>query len=260
MKRFHALSGFVVLWVFGLAFVVGGSGVGAETPGAPEVAKEDFHVYLLIGQSNMAGRAEIGERGQEVIERGYLLDGEGQWEPASNPLNRHSSIRKELGMQRLGPGYSFALKILEEKVAGALGLVVNAQGGTKIGQWAKGAHFYDEALRRAREAQQSGTLKGILWHQGESDSNNEEYLEALVQLVGDLREDLGDPDLPFVAGEVAGERPVNGQIRQLPEALERTAVVSVEGLGTTDGTHFDHEGMWELGERYASEMLRLLAD
>ena len=124
--------------------------------------KADHHVYLLIGQSNMAGRAKMTEADAEPIPRAFLLNGEDQWEPASNPLNRHSTIRKGLGMQKLGPASSFAKAMAENDADITIGLVVNAKGGSKIGQWKKGTRFYDEAVRRAKAAEESGTLKGIV--------------------------------------------------------------------------------------------------
>jgi hypothetical protein len=125
----------------------------------------DLHIYLLIGQSNMAGRATITEEIAGEIPRCFLLNGEGKWLAAKNPLNRYSTIRKGLDMQRLGPGYSFAKSMVKDAdPVVSLGLVVNAKGGTKIEQWAKGTSFYNDALKRVEVARKSGVLKGILWH------------------------------------------------------------------------------------------------
>ena len=72
------------------------------------VSEKTLHIYLLIGQSNMAGRAQIDDEHAGTIEGCFLLGPQGEWEPASNPLNRHSTIRKGIDMQRLNPGYGFA--------------------------------------------------------------------------------------------------------------------------------------------------------
>lgn len=225
---------------------------------SPEAHKEAFHVYLLIGQSNMAGRAPIGEAEAKPIPGVYLLDAEDDWEPASNPLNRHSTIRKGLGMQKLNPGYSFARAMLDSNGENRIGLVVNAKGGTKIEQWAKDTRFYKEALRRALAAKETGTLKGILWHQGESNHGNPEgYAEKLARLVEDLRQDLGIEHLPFVAGQIIGPSKINDEISQLPDLIPNTAVASSEGLETYDRWHFDAESTKELGRRYASAVQAL---
>jgi len=220
--------------------------------------KEKLHVYLLIGQSNMAGRAPYTKEESGAIERAYLLNKEDKWEPATNPLNRYSTIRKGLGMQKLNPGYSFSKTMLETQKDISIGLVVNAKGGSKIEQWEKGTHFYNEIVRRAKEAQEIGTIKGIVWHQGESNAQNfDGYLDKLKTLINDLRTDLGVKDLPFVAGQVNNVPEINKQIAMLPKTVDAAGFVSSEGLKAMDRWHFDAESMKLLGRRYAEEMLNL---
>ncbi|WP_269524601.1 sialate O-acetylesterase [Coraliomargarita parva] len=218
-------------------------------------------LYLLIGQSNMAGRAPYTKAESQPMEGVYLLNGSDEWQPAANPLNLYSTIRKEVGMQKMGPGYGFSLAMREAKPDLAIGLIVNAKGGTSIQQWTKGDTFYDEAIRRTKIAMQSGTLKGILWHQGESDASDEKYLQKIEQLIADLRKDLDAPELPFVAGMINDTKdyPVNRVIVQLPERVAHTAVVSNEGLVIMDQWHFNHDSALTLGERYAEKMLELQA-
>lgn len=229
---------------------------------AQDVPKENLHVYLLIGQSNMAGRAPVDEDDAGEIPRCFLLDGKDQWEPAKNPLNRHSTIRKGLGMQKLNPGYTFAKKILEANPDATIGLVVNAKGGSKIEEWESDKKFYQEIVRRAKEAEKTGTLKGILWHQGESNVGREDkYLDQLAELVKNLRKDLDAPALPFVAGEITEkETEMNAEIAKLPDEVPQTGVASAKDLKTYDRWHFDEESVKKLGERYAVEMLRIQAE
>lgn len=216
------------------------------------------HIYLLIGQSNMAGRAPIAEADSAVLARCFLLNDQDQWEPAQNPLNRYSTIRKDLGMQKLNPGYGFAKAMLEADSSRTIGLVVNAKGGTKIEQWQKGTEFYQEAVRRTNKARETGELKGILWHQGEANRNNPDgYLEKLQTLIADLRRDLGTPNLPFVAGQVHDVPAINQQIAQLPKVVRAGNFASSAGLKTYDRWHFDRQSMLLLGTRYATAMLEL---
>ena len=220
--------------------------------------KEKLHIYLLIGQSNMAGRAPFSEEQSAPIENAYLLNGKGQWEPAGNPLNRYSTIRKDLGMQKMNPGYAFAIEMRKHNPGISIGLVVNARGGSSIAQWKKGTPYYKDAVRRIKEAQKTGTLCGILWHQGESDHEHPEgYLDNLQKLISDLRKDLGMPSLPFVAGQVNDVPAINEQIAKLPETVPFTAFVRSEGLKAMDRWHFDTESMLLLGRRYAAAMLKL---
>lgn len=221
--------------------------------------KSKHHIYLLIGQSNMAGRANFSGEDSRAIPRAFLFDDKNNWQEATNPLNRFSSIRKDLKMQRMGPGYHFAKTMAVQNKDISLGLVVNAKGGTKIAQWKKGTVFFKDAVARCKKAMESGTLKGILWHQGEGDQKNSKYAEELAQLVTDLREALGQKELPFVAGEIKQSgTAVNKQINELPGKLQNTGVASSKDLTMFDGTHFDSKSARILGERYAQEMSKLI--
>jgi len=247
---------------FGLLALIGLplSALMAASPAAKTPTPDDLHIYLLIGQSNMSGWAAIPEDMMGILERCYLLNAEGEWEPARNPLNRYSTIRKDLNQQKLGPGYSFARKMLEADPDLRIGLIVNARGGTSIHHWRSESHLYQGIRERAEAFRDSGQIKGVLWHQGESDSDlTGKYLNKLKTLIEDLRRDLNDPALPFVAGQIRfePEQAINKVIASLPDEVEYTAVVSSEGLKTKDKWHFDTASQIELGERYAEQMLQL---
>lgn len=102
------------------------AGLAAEAPkGAYKGKPADLDIYLLIGQSNMAGRAAIESADKLPIERFYLADADNGFIPAVHPLNAFSTIRKGMGMQKLNLGDGFARAMLEamgkEK---SIGLVV----------------------------------------------------------------------------------------------------------------------------------------
>ena len=254
MKNFNRLGLVLCISVLIVSTIIAAEKPNSEYKGP----KAKLHIYLLIGQSNMAGRAKFSKEEEGAISGCFLLNSENRWEPAKNPLNRYSTIRKGLNMQKMNPGYYFARTMLAKKKDLSLGLVVNAKGGTKIEQWVKGTKFYKDAIKRTKEAQKTGTLKGILWHQGESNQKNPDgYLEKMKALITDLRKDLGVKDLPFVAGQVKDVPKINEQIAELPEAVKNTSYVSSEGLTTQDRWHFDSKSMKIMGERYAEEMLKL---
>ena len=232
-------------------------GQQAEQPPKPPGSLD---IYLLIGQSNMAGRAEIPEDARDIIDRCWLLNDKNEWEPARNPLNIHSSVRKGAGMQKLGPGYSFVRKMLEQDKDLNIGLIVNARGGTGIDEWLGKSKLYWGARGRTKAAMRHGTLKGVLWHQGESDSRNPDgYLEKLQILIGNLRADFNDTNLPFIAGQIADGPAINEQIAKLPETTHAAAFASSDGLTTSDRVHFDTKSQLLLGERYAEQMIRVQA-
>ena len=166
-------------------------------------------------------------------------------------------------MQKLGPGYTFAREIAKARVGKQIGLVVNARGGTAISEWKPGTTLYNEAVKRAQMAMESGTLKGVIWHQGESDvSKADTYLEKITEFIQSLRIDLGIPNLPFIAGQLSEDKPerhaFNDMILTLPSLVSHTGIITTENTITKEGTHFNSASQRLLGERYAVEMLKLL--
>ena len=236
-----------------------------------ENVPSSFDLYVCIGQSNMAGRATLTPEVMDTLQNVYLLNDKGNFEPAVNPLNRYSTVRKDLSMQRLGPAYGFA-KEMARQTKRPVGLVVNARGGSSINPWLKGSKdgYYEEALSRVRIAmKQGGVLKAILWHQGEADcSNPEAYKQKLISLVKDLREDLGMPNLPVVVGQIsqwnwtkreAGTVPFNQMIKKVSSFIPYSDWVSSKGLGwykDEKDPHFNTEAQLLLGKRYAKKILK----
>lgn len=109
-------------------------------------------------------------------------------------------------------------------------------------------------------------MKGILWHQGESNQDNPDaYFKQLTDLVNNLREDLGNAKLPFVAGEIAQWNPkageINSKIRVLPAVVEHTGYISSVGaqpLKDYSDPHFSRDGSMLLGKRYAAKILQMV--
>jgi hypothetical protein len=224
---------------------------------------DKLHIYLLIGQSNMAGRAPIPDEDKGPMEGCYLLDHDNRWLPASNPLNRFSTILASR-KQRLNPGYTFAKIMRKNKPDISIGLICNARGATAIEEWLPGTDYYKQAIKRTKAAKRTGVLKGILWHQGESNKEDTEYLGKLKTLIGQLRKDLGNENLPFIAGGIHESeknplgRIINPQLARLPHEVPLTGFASAKGLGTFDGkAHFSPEDMKILGIRYAVAMVAL---
>lgn len=223
----------------------------------------NLDIYLVIGQSNMAGRATIRKEDSVSIDRCYLFTGDtsAAWIAANNPLNLYSSVRKKVSMQRLSPAYAFAKSMVEAGPDHEIGLVVNAKGGTKIVQWLPGTNLYEAAILQTHKALKFGKLKGIIWHQGEGDCHLvrvDMYLGRLEVLINAIREEFDDPKLPFVAGQLYGNEKrhaFNEMLLQLPDFIRNTGVASSEGASVSDGTHFDSESAIILGNRYAQEMI-----
>jgi hypothetical protein len=231
-----------------------------------------LRLYLLAGQSNMAGRGIVEELDRTSVPNLFTLDANMVWGPAKEPL--HFDKPEMVGV---GPGFAFGRAMAEAHPSARIGLVPGAVGGSSIRAWLPqevhvqtNSRPWDDALSRTFRvlAQQGGELKGIIWHQGEADSNEfaPQYEDALVDLVERFRREFQNPDLPFVAAPLAeyfvagnpAAAEINAASARLPERLPHTAVISAEGMTPkADNVHLDTASARELGRRYAEAMLAL---
>lgn len=227
-------------------------------------------LYLLIGQSNMAGRGPVEARDREPIPGVFALTEANTWVPAVDPLHWDKP-----GIAGVGPGRGFAKRMREAEPTVDIGLIPAAFGGTSLEQWAVGGKLYTDAVERTRTALRlagpGAKLKGMLWHQGEAECGKEAlantYIERWSVIVAALKKDLNAPDVPVIVGQLgtfleAAKSPfagvVNAQLKAIPSRIPNTAFVSSEGLKDKgDMVHFDSEGARELGRRYAAGLLGL---
>jgi hypothetical protein len=165
-----------------------------------------FAIYLLMGQSNMVGRATISADPDQIAHpRVFQMDrstdplADMEWITAVDPLKHNGTS------SGVGPGLTFG-KTMADGVSQyiEIGLIPTARGGTGITEWEQGDELYEDAKTRALEAinRGDGKIMGALWLQGERDSqdidNANAYADRLKILVESLRQDLGVPDLPFI--------------------------------------------------------------
>lgn len=232
---------------------------------------QQVHLFLLIGQSNMAGRGVVEPQDKLPHPRVVMLSKDGQWVPAVDPMHFDKAAAG------VGLGRTFGIQIAEAHPGITVGLIPCAVGGSPIDAWQPGAfyaptrsHPWDDALRRAKLALQSGVLKGILWHQGESDANDKlapGYEAKLHDLIQRLRAELAAPEVPFLAGQMGhfpdspwneAQKQVDQAHRDLPTRVPHTAFVSAEGLRHKgDKVHFDAASYREFGKRYAEAYAKL---
>lgn len=243
-------------------------------------SKENFDVYLFIGQSNMAGRARLESYDIPAIDNALLLNQDNKWELAQagvvnnmlQGLNRYSTIESTSSYNGVNPAGEFARFMTKAYPGKTIGIVSNARGDATIEQWAKGADtgYYEETVERAKAAMEYGTLKGIIWHQGESNHTTiNGYTDKLAAFIADLRADLGIENLPFVAGELCDSETsqnhdnltvLNAELAALPQKAENTAVVSSEDTDVVavNNVHMNAESQRLMGVRFAQEMYRLI--
>ena len=240
--------------------------LGLFLPGFVLFGKEptDLQLFLLIGQSNMAGRGKVEAADQVPHPRILMLDKNNAWVPAMDPV--HFDKPKIAGV---GLCSEFARCVVAAEPQAVVGLVPCAFGGTTLDQWRPGSALYTNAVARMRAAMQNGRLRAILWHQGEGDSSAAKtatYPVRFSAMIAQLRSDLNAPDVPVLVGELGHYRDAyagfNAMLPQAVQAVPNSARVSSEGLGANnDNVHFNREALITFGRRYfeAYEKLRKAA-
>ena len=266
-----------------MSFVMFGSAQAAVDP--------NFYIFLCFGQSNMEGAArpeaeDLKSPGPRFLlmpavddaQRGRTM---GKWCEAAAPLCRSNT--------GLTPADWFGRTLIEtlpENIR--VGVIHVAIGGIRIEGfmpdqiaeyvktapgWMKGMleaygnNPYERLVTLAKRAQQDGVIKGVLMHQGESNTGDPEWAQKVQSvydhLLGDLQ--LKPEEVPLLAGEVVqanGEGQcvaMNKQIDELPKTLHTAHVVSSTGCSNgPDKLHFDAAGYRELGRRYGEKMLELM--
>jgi len=242
----------------------------------PPIDKSKFYLFLLAGQSNMAGRGKVEPVDTLPNPKVLTLNSSGEWEVAKDPIHFDRSYAG------VGPGLTFGKLMAEADTSTYVGLIPCAVGGSSINSWlpaldtAKTGKNYKVAISRTITATKSGTLKGIIWHQGETDCTEKgvvNYQKKLIDVVNGLRSDLKNPRLTFIAGELPTFQtqkpdkekklqfnpyvaPINAVLQNLKSILrDFNYVLATNTDHIGDYLHFNAASARLMGERYASLML-----
>ena len=252
---------------------------------------DNFYIFLCFGQSNMEGAARPEPQDMEGLDDRFQMmaavdDAQrgrkmGEWYKALPPLCRENT--------GLTPVDYFGRTLTENLPKNVrVGVITVAIGGIHIQGflndsikayvkrapgWMKPMlaaydnNPYERLVSLAKKAQQQGVIKGVLMHQGESNTGDPKWAGMVQQvydnLLGDLQ--LKPEEVPLLAGEVVqanGEGlcvAMNKQINELPQTLHTSQVISSKGCSNgPDRLHFDAAGYRELGRRYGERMLELM--
>ncbi|MBL7740820.1 MAG: sialate O-acetylesterase [Chitinophagaceae bacterium] len=233
-------------------------------------AKENFYLFIMAGQSNMAGRGFVQPQDTLSSVQVFTLDKNNEWVYAKEPLHYYEPTRTGLDC-----GLSFGKKLASlygKKIS--IGLIPCAVGGSSIEQWLgdstyRGVTLYSNLLTKARIATTHGTIKGVLWHQGETNAttkNYKNYKEKLTTFFTKLRNDLGDPALPVYAGELSSflsrkNNPfadsVNNDLHSLAASITNLYIIPAGDLTpNADSIHFDSRSQRIMGNRFAEKVFK----
>jgi hypothetical protein len=252
---------------------------------------KNFYIFLCFGQSNMEGNARFEPQDTVGVDPRFqvlsTLDCpalgrvKGHWYTAVPPLCRCGT--------GITPADYFGRTLLAKLPKNAkVGIINVAIGGCKIElfdkdhyesylttapDWMKNmvkdydGNPYGRLVEMAKIAQKAGVIKGILLHQGESNTGDKEWPTKVKLVYDNLMKDLklNPKKVPLLAGEVLNAdqngacASMNAIIATLPQTIPNTYVISSAGCpGIADHLHFTAAGYRELGRRYAAQMLTIL--
>lgn len=237
---------------------------------------ERLDLYLLMGQSNMKGRGNMPDEPLRDPQIVMMHKGTDKWFLARHPLHLTGDPVTFEGHDNagVGPGLAFGQALAQANPDTRIGLIPCAVGGTRIGLWQPGARRFEDTIRRARLALDSGPkgktrIMGTIWLQGEADSRADrvgEYADALNTMIDGLRKELEEPDLPFVAStilelreDIELRKSINEILLSLPTRRDHTACVDARDLNghIGDMVHIDTPSQDEIGRRMAAQMVKL---
>jgi len=250
-------------------------------------------LWVLAGQSNMQGYAVLRQH-PKPDKRIMMLNMDDRWMIAQEPVHRvweakapvHRKLNIALGYTEeqirkfeeetkinpvggIGPGLFFAQHLVKNGIK-AVGLIPSAHGGTSMNQWDPNLKsqgddsLYGAMLNRIQRA--GGKIKGLLWYQGESDSDGTagEYQKKMLNFIDSLRKDVNDENLPIILVQLgrycANNQPdskalqmeqVRDVQRRLPLLRKNVYAVTAIDLPLDDVIHISYDGQKILGTRLA---------
>ena len=216
--------------------------------------------FLMLGQSNMAGRGFINEVPPIYNERIQMLRN-GRWQMMTEPINYDRPVA---GVSLVS---SFADEWCSENKEDTIGLIPCAEGGSSLDDWAIDKVLFRHAISEAKFAMETSELAGILWHQGETDSfngNYKTYYKKLLLIIETLRKELNAPDIPLIIGglpDFLGKEGfgkncteyalVNKELEKFASEQDNCYFVTAKGLTSNpDGIHIDAVSQRKFGLRY----------
>ncbi len=245
----------------------------AQRAGVSKKEKSKVWVFIMAGQSNMAGRGKVEAEDTISDTRIFTLNKNNDWVLAKEPLHFY-----EPNLTGLDCGLSFAKEILKNAPSDVkIAIIPCAVGGSSIQQWLGDSTYRNVTLltnfkEKAALAQTKGVIKGIIWHQGESNANDRDlpgypaYMDALFSV---FRKTSGFKKLPIILGEIGEFSPdpakkaltqkMNETIHDFVKTRKNYSYIKTTDLNHKgDNLHFDSASQRKMGERYAGQYWELV--
>ncbi len=243
--------GMVCQRFYGLGNLVSLATIAPPEP-LPDLSGVDAHVFLLAGQSNMEGTgATDGYIAPKLSKPVYVLDD-----------GRLSVAREPLAKSGIGPGVAFAERYLSQVDADCVILVPAAQGGTNIAKWLPSKQegsLYAESIKRTLAASYYGDVRGVLFFQGENDTEGKpddhagDWAKQFAKLVDGWRADLGEVRVVF-AQLGPGDRDAWMEVKTQQASVDLPGVqmIRTDDLPCVDqSVHFTTGAYLTIGQRFA---------
>lgn len=236
-------------------------------------------LFILAGQSNMSGRGLLSEVPSFAnASQIKVYSNAGLWvggyEPVDDPAGQIDSVSLDSNAGA-SSGMAFANALATLRPGREVGLIPCAKGGSSLNQWARNlsrSSLYGSMIARANEAKAQGTIKGLIFYQGENDADTLDHANTWVSrcqtFITNVRSDLGISNLPVIItalgpdpGDPAFPYHVNVRNAQLAMSGTNLAVVTAADLTgkVGDVIHLNTASQITLGGRYAVAMNGMLA-
>ena len=239
----------------------------------PEEARGQMKLFVLIGQSNMVGKAAV-PNGFELPQNTYTFGNDYRWHEAVSPVDSAEGQVDEVSADEgaaFGPALAFARSLSTKNSEQAIGLIPCAKDGSSITKWAKSLSdqsLYGSCLKRVRAASTMGTVGGILFFQGEADTIDptqypdlrpaaDAWAEKFATFAYNFRQDIGDPNTPLVYAQLGQPDDLQGlpNWKLVQQQQENIQIPSAKMIKTNDlpmvSIHYTADSYVSIGERFA---------
>jgi len=248
-------------------------------PSVPAQLQGKLKLYVLVGQSNMVGTAEIPE-GLKHSANVYTFGNDYRWAPAKEPIDSPANQVDSVSLDDragFGPALTFAQTLVAQDSNQLIGLIPCAKAGSSITDWQQSLSddsLYGSCLKRVRAASTMGTVSGILFFQGEADTidpkqfpslrpDAQAWAEKFAIFAYNFRQDVGEPNLPLVYAQLGQPEDLEGlpNWSLVQQQQENIQIPNGQMIETDDlpmaGIHYTADSYKVIGQRFADAIAQI---